>query len=196
MNIHNVSFMTSVYSKEKLVSYPQPQIVMSGRSNVGKSSLINALLGRKDFARTSAVPGKTACVNFYNIDNAVILTDLPGYGYAKRSKSETAKWGELIEGYFDFTDGIAIVFLLFDIRHAPTKDDITMLNFVRGMGFDYKIILTKSDKLSKGAANAAKTAVCENCAIADTDVFIFSAKTKQNRGELLAEIENIIKKEI
>jgi GTP-binding protein len=126
-----------------------PEIVFAGRSNVGKSSLINKILNRKSLARTSAQPGKTATINFYRL-STLRLVDLPGYGFARVSHSEKKRWGELIEGYFNQERPIKLVIQLIDARHTPSADDLTMLDYLRQIGHSYLIALTKIDKLNKG----------------------------------------------
>lgn len=125
-----------------------PEIVFSGKSNVGKSSLINKLLNRKNLARVSATPGKTATINFYRLDQAR-LVDLPGYGYAKVSLAEKKRWAELVEGYFQQERNLALVVQLVDMRHPPTKDDLHMIEFLCDGGFPFLVALTKSDKLNQ-----------------------------------------------
>lgn len=125
-----------------------PEIAFAGRSNVGKSSLLNKLFGRKNLARVSSVPGKTITINFYQIEN-VNFVDLPGYGYAKVAKSEKERWAEMMEGYFNSDRNIKLVVQLVDMRHPPTKDDIMMMEFLQSAGYEFIVVMTKSDKLKK-----------------------------------------------
>ena len=125
-----------------------PEIAFAGRSNVGKSSLLNRLFGRKNLARVSSVPGKTITINFYQVDEYNFV-DLPGYGYAKVAKTEKDRWAEMMEGYFNSDRNIKLVVQLVDMRHPPTKDDIMMMEFLQSMGYEFIVVMTKSDKLKK-----------------------------------------------
>lgn len=148
MNYHNVIFETSYGLSSQLPPSTMPEIVFAGRSNVGKSSMLNKVFNRKQLARVSAVPGKTATINFFRTEQ-IRFADLPGYGYAKVSKSEKRRWAELIEGYFAQDRNVQLVFQLIDFRHPPTADDLTMLQFLIDQEFPFVVVLTKSDKLSK-----------------------------------------------
>jgi GTP-binding protein len=148
INTQNVSLRISAGLPKQFPTDAIPQIAFSGRSNVGKSSLINTLLGRKSLARVSSAPGKTITVNFFKGDG-VYFVDLPGYGYAKREQGEKKRWAELMEGYFQSGRNIKLVIQLIDMRHAPSADDMTMLNFLREMEIPFVIALTKCDKLNK-----------------------------------------------
>ncbi len=148
MNRNNCEFLRSYGYSSELPPSEKTEIAFSGRSNVGKSSLINKIMNRKNLARVSGVPGKTATINFYKADK-IILADLPGYGYAKTSKSDKKRWTELINGYFSADREIALVFELIDMRHAPSKEDIQMINAMIDSEIPFVIVLTKSDKLSK-----------------------------------------------
>lgn len=146
MNFNNVVFSASYGTAKQLPASDIPEIVFAGKSNVGKSSLINRLFNRKNLARVSSVPGKTTTVNFFKADD-VCFADLPGYGYAKRSKSEIERWSELMDGYFSGGRNIALVVQLLDMRHAPTSDDKVMLDFLTESGLPFIAVLTKCDKL-------------------------------------------------
>ncbi len=148
MNYSNIQFVSSYGTSSQLPESDAPEIVFSGKSNVGKSSLINRLFNRKNLARVSSTPGKTITVNFFKCES-VWFVDLPGYGYAKRNQSEKKRWAELMEGYFRQGRNIALVIQLLDMRHKPTADDMTMLNFLRETQIPFTIVLTKSDKLNK-----------------------------------------------
>lgn len=148
MNVHTAAFEMAAGISSQLPQSSLPEVAFSGRSNVGKSSLINRLVNRKSLARTSATPGKTATINFYKLDT-MRMVDLPGYGYAKVSDSERRRWSELIEGYFDDDRDLRLVVQLWDMRHAPSKDDYQMLNYMIERGIPFIIVLTKSDKLNK-----------------------------------------------
>ena len=148
MNLHSVTFEMAAGISSQLPISTLPEVAFSGRSNVGKSSLINRLVNRKALARTSATPGKTATINFYRLDS-MRMVDLPGYGYAKVSDKERRRWSELIEGYFDDDRDLRLVLQLWDMRHDPSKDDYQMLEYMVERGIPFIIVLTKSDKLNK-----------------------------------------------
>ena len=147
MNLNNVALMLSAVSKKQYPNTNLPEIAFAGRSNVGKSSLINKLLNRKKLARVSAQPGKTATINFYDIDKTLIFVDLPGYGFAKVSKQEKEKWGKMIEDYLNEREQLVQVVLLVDMRHKPTNDDVMMFNWIVDSGFEPVVIATKKDKV-------------------------------------------------
>lgn len=140
-------------SATKRNQYPAegfPEIALVGRSNVGKSSCVNALLNRRNFARTSQTPGKTRTINFYLINNEFYFVDLPGYGYAKVAKSEKDKWGNIMETYLGDRDELCAIFLLVDIRHEPTNDDVMMYQWIKHFGYECVVIATKADKIARG----------------------------------------------
>lgn len=148
INYAKAEFFTSCGLTKQLPAADRAEIAFSGRSNVGKSSLINKLLNRKSLARVSGVPGKTVTVNFYKVDS-VYFVDLPGYGYAKASRDEQRRWSQLVDGYFAGTRGLRLVVQLIDMRHKPSNDDMMMLDYLRQSGRDFIIALTKADKLKK-----------------------------------------------
>ncbi len=148
MRFDRIEYVASYGTSSQLPGTSVPSIVFAGKSNVGKSSLINKLFTRKNLARVSSTPGKTVTINFFKGDG-VYFADLPGYGYAKRNRAEKDRWGELMEGYFRSGRNIALVIQLLDMRHAPTQDDMTMLSFLRDSGIPFAIVLTKADKLNK-----------------------------------------------
>lgn len=147
MNFNNAQFLTSYGKFEQIPPSEKIEVAFSGRSNVGKSSLINKIFNRKNFARVSSKPGKTITINFFGLEN-IYLVDLPGYGYAKVAKTEKDRWAELIEGYLHDERNLSLVFQLVDIRHAPSKDDIHMINFLIDSQIPFVIVFTKADKLS------------------------------------------------
>ena len=162
-----------------------PEIAFAGKSNVGKSSLINGLMNRKSFARTSATPGKTQTINFYNINQELYLVDLPGYGYAKVSEQEKKKWGQMIERYLHQSKQLRAVFLLIDIRHAPSANDKMMYDWILHQGYEPVIIATKLDKLKKSQVAKQLKAIRTGLGlVSGTTVIPFSAKTKQGRDEI------------
>lgn len=156
MRFDQAAFESAAGKAEQLPASVLPEIVFSGRSNVGKSSLINKLVNRKSLARVSATPGKTGTINFYRLPDAM-LVDLPGYGYAKVSQSEKLRWAELVEGYFAQERNIALVIQIIDMRHKPTADDLDMIEFLSANGFPFLIAATKSDKLNQTQRKAQLT---------------------------------------
>ncbi len=162
MNFAKAVFQASYGLSSRLPALDRPEIVFSGRSNVGKSSLINKLCNRKSLARVSGVPGKTATINFYEVDG-VYLVDLPGYGYAKVGRQERRRWDELINSYFAGQRNVALLVQLLDIRHDPSADDRTMLEYLRHYGIPFVAALTKADKLKKSQQQAAAGRFAEIC---------------------------------
>ncbi|MDY5987768.1 ribosome biogenesis GTP-binding protein YihA/YsxC [Sporofaciens sp. SGI.106] len=194
LNLETVCGITS-----KLPENDKPEIAFAGKSNVGKSSLINALMNRKSFARTSATPGKTQTINFYNINDEMYLVDLPGYGYAKVSEKEKMKWGQMIESYLHNSKQLKAVFLLIDIRHEPSANDKMMYDWVVEQGYHPIIIATKLDKLKRSQVDKHVKMVKQGLnLIPGTRVIPFSAETKQGRDEIweLVETEFLEKKEV
>lgn len=170
-----------------------PEVAFAGKSNVGKSSLINALMNRKSYARTSSQPGKTQTINFYNINDAMYLVDLPGYGYANASPAVKAKWGKMIEKYLRQSANLKQVFLLVDIRHDPSENDKMMHNWIVDNGFRPVIIATKLDKLKRSQIAKHVKAVRAGLGLKEDDILIpFSSQTKQGLDELWNTIEGYI----
>ena len=170
-----------------------PEVAFAGKSNVGKSSLINALMNRKSYARTSSQPGKTQTINFYNINDAMYLVDLPGYGYANASPAVQAKWGKMIEKYLRQSANLKQVFLLVDIRHDPSENDKMMYNWIVDNGFRPVIIATKLDKLKRSQIAKHVKAVRAGLGLKEDDILIpFSSQTKQGLDELWNTIEGYI----
>ena len=170
-----------------------PEVAFAGKSNVGKSSLINALMNRKSYARTSSQPGKTQTINFYNINDAMYLVDLPGYGYANASPAVKAKWGKMIEKYLRQSANLKQVFLLVDIRHDPSENDKMMYNWIVDNGFRPVIIATKLDKLKRSQIAKHIKAVRAGLGLKEDDILIpFSSQTKQGLDELWNTIEGYI----
>ena len=171
----------------------QPEVAFAGRSNVGKSSLINGLLNRKSFARTSSQPGKTQTINFYHINDEFYFVDLPGYGYAKVSAELKAKWGKMIERYLMGSKQLKCVFLLVDIRHEPTANDKQMYEWICANGLRPVIIATKLDKISRGQVKKQTDMIRKSLkAQANTTLIPFSVMTKQGAEEIWALIENLV----
>ncbi len=179
MNLHNAGIAVSAVSPEQYPKTILPEFAFVGRSNVGKSSMINKLLNRKSLARVSSAPGKTITINFYNIDETIFLVDLPGYGYAKRSHEEIKGWGDMIEGYLNSRPQLRQLFLLVDSRHVPTKDDIMMLEWIRTARPDDDVIAiaTKTDKLKKSELEANLNMIYEALELTEEDILVpFSTK--------------------
>lgn len=171
----------------------KPEIAFAGKSNVGKSSLINALMNRKSLARTSSQPGKTQTINFYNINDEMYLTDLPGYGFAKVSQSEKEKWGKMIEKYLNTSKQLRAVFLLIDIRHDPSANDRQMYDWMVYQGFHPIIIATKLDKINRSQVQKHIKAIKVGLNVQpDTVIIPFSATTKQGRDEIWALMDQLI----
>ena len=169
-----------------------PEIAFAGKSNVGKSSLINGLMNRKSFARTSATPGKTQTINFYNINQELYLVDLPGYGYAKVSEQEKKKWGQMIERYLHQSKQLRAVFLLIDIRHAPSANDKMMYDWILSQGYQPIIIATKLDKLKRSQVQKQVKVVRQGLGLSKDSILIpLSAVTKQGRDEIWDLVEEI-----
>ena len=185
MVIKEVTLETVCGITSTLPENDKPEIAFAGKSNVGKSSLINALMNRKSLARISATPGKTQTINFYNINREIYLVDLPGYGYAKVSEKEKEAWGKMIERYLHKSTMLKAVFLLIDIRHDPSKNDKMMYDWILHQGYEPVIIDTKLDKLKKSQVAKQLKAIRTGLGlVSGTTVIPFSAKTKQGRDEI------------
>ena len=190
MIIRNINLETVCGITSKLPENTLPEIAFAGKSNVGKSSLINALMNRKSYARISATPGKTQTINFYNINEALYLVDLPGYGYAKVSEQEKIKWGQLIERYLHTSGQLRAVFLLIDIRHAPSANDKMMYHWIVEQGYQPIIIATKLDKIKRSQVQKCIKILKEGLELVPgTKVIPFSSQTKQGRDEIWDLIE-------
>ena len=173
-----------------------PEVAFAGKSNVGKSSLINSLMNRKSYARTSAQPGKTQTINFYNINDCMYLVDLPGYGYANASPAVKAKWGKMIENYLRISKQLKQVFLLVDIRHDPSENDKMMYNWIVDNGYRPVIIATKLDKLKRSQVAKNVKAIKTGLGLTEDDILIpFSSETKQGLEQLWDTIEGYISEE-
>ena len=185
MKIKNVELEIVCGITSKLPETDKVEIAFAGKSNVGKSSLINALMNRKALARTSATPGKTQTINFYNVNDVMYLVDLPGYGYAKVSEQEKIKWGQLIERYLNTSKQLKAVFLLIDIRHDPSANDKMMYEWIVSQGYHPIIIATKLDKLKRSQVAKHVKMIKEGLKLLPGTVVIpFSAETKQGREEI------------
>ena len=196
LNVNNSNIALTVGDRRSFPRDPRPQIALSGRSNVGKSSLINTLLGRKSLARVSSSPGKTITINYYNIDKKLYLVDLPGYGYAKRSQESKRSWSSLSEDYFlknPSADALRLVIQLIDIRTGPTDDDIMMINMMIDRDIPFIVVATKTDKLSKTAL-AEKLSELESEYFNGTGISIipFSSVTRDGKEEVWRRISDVI----
>ena len=187
INTQNVSLKISAGLAEQFPADPRPQIAFSGRSNVGKSSLINSLLNRKSLARVSSAPGKTITINFYDVDKKIYLVDLPGYGFAKRNPEDKKKWSALTDGYFTKNkniDRVSLIVQLIDSRMAPTADDEMMLEFLRSSGLPYMVVATKTDKLNATERKKNLEALSAHPLISGVPLVPFSALKGEGRDEL------------
>lgn len=189
MNLHNAEFVLSAASLSSCPKDRLPQIAFAGRSNVGKSSVINRLLQRKNFARVGEAPGKTTHINFFLIDKQLYLVDLPGYGYAKVPKAEKERWAKLIESYFAAPDLITLGVLIVDARHKPTANDITMADWFKQTGRPYLVVANKLDKLKKSEIQGNLQQIRDTLALDEVIPMIpFSAEKGEGRDELLTHI--------
>ena len=189
MNLNNVEFIKSAASPSGFIRDSRPGIVFAGKSNVGKSSVINRILNRKNFARVGASPGKTVHVNYFLVDKTVYFVDLPGYGYAKVAKSERDRWGELMESFFAEPELITLGIMIVDARHKPTADDVTMASWFKETGRPFLIVANKLDKLKKSEIEPNLALIRETLTLDESVRLIpFSAEKGTGRDELLAEI--------
>lgn len=190
MKYEKAEFKSAYGTFEQLPESDLPEIAFAGRSNVGKSSLLNKLFMRKNLARVSSVPGKTITINFYGVDG-VNFVDLPGYGYAKVSRSEKQRWAKMMEGYFNSDRNIKLVVQLIDMRHPPNADDIMMMEFLENTGIDFIVVMTKSDKLNKGDYKKRLEKSKDELSFLDSEFIIpFSSQTGENIEKIKAIIES------
>jgi len=196
MIIKNINLETVCGITSRIPENQLPEIAFAGKSNVGKSSLINGLMNRKALARTSAQPGKTQTINFYHINDQMYFVDLPGYGYAKVSESEKAKWGKMIENYLHKSKKLRAVFLLIDIRHEPSGNDRLMYDWILKQGFEPIIIATKLDKIKRSQVQKHVKMVKEGLKVVKNTIVIpYSALTKQGREEIYEVLDAYLKME-
>ena len=189
INLQNAEFILSAAAPKSFLRDGLPQVAFAGRSNVGKSSVINRLLNRKNFARVGAAPGKTIHINYFKIDRAFYLVDLPGYGYAKVSKSERDRWGKLMESYFAHPELMTLGVMIVDSRHKPTADDCTMAQWFKDTGCPLVVVANKLDKLKKSQVEPALQLIRETLELGEETTLIpFSAEKGTGRDELLSAI--------
>lgn len=193
MEIKSASFVTSLaeYREEPPVTLPQLAVV--GKSNVGKSSLINALCGRKKLCKTSSTPGKTRLMNVFLINEDFHLVDLPGYGFAKVDKAEKKRWGVMMDRYFQESSLLRHVLHLVDIRHEPTQDDVTMNRYLRQMGIPFTVVATKADKISRGARMKQLAPICRALLVQPWELIAFSSEDGTGRVQLLERVETLMR---
>lgn len=185
-------------SQSRFESFPQqgmPEIAMAGKSNVGKSSLINSLTRNSKLARTSSEPGKTRLINYYAINESFLLVDLPGYGFARAPKGEQEKWAAMIEGFLTGSENLKHVFHLVDIRHEPTREDQMMTDYLRHYDIPFSVIATKADKLSKAQQNRSIPVICRTLAVQPWEILIYSSENQTGREALLEKIDAILNSE-
>lgn len=193
MEFIDIKLLMTAVKTEQYPDESLPEIALVGRSNVGKSSLINCLANRKNIARTSSTPGKTATINFYEIAGKYRIVDLPGYGYAKVSKQEKEKWADMIEGYLATRGNLVQVIQLVDARHKPTADDKMMFDWIKSYNYEPLVVATKLDKLKKSQVEGNLTAIYEELELTEDSVMIpFSSETRQGREQVIELIDYIL----
>lgn len=199
MEIKNAKFITSMDSYRESTDTNLLQIAIVGKSNVGKSSLINALTRHAKLAKTSSTPGKTRLINIFEltiyekqVEKKFHLVDLPGYGYAKVNNAEKIKWGTMMDSYFKASDKLINILHLVDVRHEPTQDDIMMNQYFRDSNLNFSVVATKSDKISRGARMKHLAPICRALKVQPWEIFLFSSETKDGRIELIKEISKYV----
>jgi GTP-binding protein len=188
LDIRSVEFYRAAYSPADFPTDKRPQFAFAGRSNVGKSTLINAVLKRKAVARVSQTPGKTQAVQFYLVNEKFLLVDLPGYGYAKVPKDMRRSWGDLVRSYLESSGDLRLIYLLLDIRRTPSEDDRQMHEWTQAAGIDERLVLTKSDKLSTSQAAKSRAAIAAELSVGPDRLIPFSGVTKQGIEDVRREI--------
>ena len=195
MEIKSAEFITSMADYGPFTGKGLPQIAVAGKSNVGKSTLINRLCRRNKLARTSATPGKTRLLNVFLLNGEFHLVDLPGYGFAKVDKKEKLRWGQMMQDYFREAEELRHVLCLVDIRHEPTEDDILMNRFLRETGIPFSVIATKADKISRGARSKYLAPICRALSVQPWEILCFSGEDGTGREELVKLIDRILHEE-
>ncbi len=192
MVIKKAQFITSLDAFRDYPGIGRPEIAMVGKSNVGKSSMINRLTNNGKLARTSAEPGKTRLINLFNLNDEIVLVDLPGYGFAKVSRGEKQRWAGMIEGYLAQSKNLKRVLMLVDMRHQPTNDDIDMVNYLRHYGIPFTVAATKADKLSRAEKNRSIPVICRTLAVQPWEVIPFSSEDGTGREKLLKLLDTLL----
>ena len=193
MQIKKARFVTSLTAYGKFEGRGMPEVAAVGRSNVGKSSLINKLCGRGGLAKVSQTPGKTRMINLFNLNENFMLVDLPGYGFAQVSQQEKSRWTGMIEGYFNDTPFLRRVLLLVDLRHEPGREDVMMANYLRALGVPFTVVATKADKLSGAQKGRSLPAICRGLLVQPWEVIPFSSETGEGRDALLNVLEETLR---
>lgn len=194
LNLNNAEFIKSAANPDGFLRTDEPCIIFAGKSNVGKSSVINRVLNRKNFARVGAHPGKTIHVNYFRIDKKVYFVDLPGYGYASVAKTERERWGKMMEAFFSDPERIDLGVMIVDSRHKPTKDDVTMADWFHSTGCPLVVVANKTDKLKKSEIEPNLKLIAETLSLDESAVLIpFSAEKGTGRDLLLAELMKVVK---
>ena len=196
MEIKSAEFVTSMAAYGKFTGKGLPQIAVAGKSNVGKSTLINKLCRRNKLARTSATPGKTRLINIFLLNDTFHLVDLPGYGFAKVDKQEKQRWGKMMQDYFTEAEELRHVLCLVDIRREPTEDDVTMNRFLRETGIPFTVVATKADKISRGARSKYLAPICRALLVQPWEIICFSGEDGTGREELLARMEAVLNENV
>ena len=193
MIIKNAKFVISVADSDKLPSYDKAEIAVAGKSNVGKSSFINFITSNGKLARTSSEPGRTRLLNYFDINGGeFLLVDLPGYGFARVSKEEKAKWGKMIEGYLQKSPTLKHVFVLLDIRHTPSADDKMLLDYLYHFNIPFTVVATKADKLSRMQQQKSKNMIANELCMGEGNVIVVSSLKKTGKEEIFARIDQIL----
>lgn len=192
MDIKSAKFITSLAAYGAFSGRGLPQLAIAGKSNVGKSSLINSLCRVKGLAKTSSTPGKTRLINVFLINESLHLIDLPGYGYAKVSKKERESWGDMMGAYFEAAEPLKGLLQLVDIRHEPTRDDVQMVNYLREKGIPFQVVATKADKLSKAQRQRAVFLIARTLMVQPWEILPYSSENEEGRTTLLGKIDDLI----
>ena len=192
MKISSISLEISAVRRSQYPTDNKPEFLLVGRSNVGKSSFINTIIGRKNFARTSSNPGKTQTINYYLGNESFYLVDAPGYGFANRSQKELIDFGTMMEEYFHDRQQLRVCIQILDLRHGPTKDDLTMLDFVRSNSIPVLIVATKQDQCNQSETAKNRKMISEKCNVPLNQIVLFSSKTRKGRDELMNKIQTYL----
>ena len=192
MIIRRAQFITSLDALRPYPGQGKPEVAMVGKSNVGKSSMINKLTNNGKLARTSSEPGKTRLINLFNLNDEIILVDLPGYGFAKVSREEKARWAGMIEGYLSRSETLKLALMLVDMRHQSAADDVTMVEYLRHYGIPFRVVATKADKLSRAERNRSLPVIYRTLAVQPWQVIAFSAQDGTGREQVLELFDEVL----